>query len=1036
MNANPLFGAPPAPGSDGAGRAPAAEAALPALAPADDGWEDSLADVDAPDEPGGEPDYGPEDDWAPSAEDRAAVAPTWEDRQAETAALLARAGAGAGTGDGAGAGAPSAPYGPAPIAVDTDELIRDLNPAQRRAVTHSGSPLLIIAGAGSGKTRVLTRRIAHLIATRRARPGEILAITFTNKAAAEMRERVAALIGPVGERMWVSTFHSACVRILRREHEAAGLRSTFSIYDAADSTRLITLIVRELGIDPKRFTPKTFAHRISDLKNELITPAQFAERAVTSNPLERHLAEVYRAYAERLSAANALDFDDIIMRTVALLQTRPAVAEMYRRRFRHILVDEYQDTNHAQYVLVRELVGGPGTSGAVSALPPGELTVVGDSDQSIYAFRGATIRNIEEFEEDYPTARTILLEQNYRSTQNILSAANAVISRNSGRREKNLWTAAGDGAPITGYVADSEHDEARWISAEIDRLADEAGVRPRDVAVFYRTNAQSRALEEAFLRSGQPYKVVGGTRFYERREVKDAIAYLRAVDNPDDDVSLRRILNVPKRGLGDKAEAALVRHAARYGVSFGVAIADAAGEARPRGAGDAASAAGAGAAGAAGAADGTGADETAGAAGGADADGARGQGADGDEPPAVEGLATRARTRVTHFHELLTGLRHQLAAGDGVADILDSALDASGYLAELRASDDPQDAARVENLAELHSVAADFQDANPDGALADFLERVSLVADADQLPPSADLDEDAAREAEDRGRVTLMTVHTAKGLEFPVVFVTGLEDGIFPHSRAMANEADLAEERRLAYVALTRARERLYVTRAAVRSAWGAGNDMPASRFLDDIPAEVMDWKRLVSSMDALRGGGTGWGASWSEGGFSGGRGRSGYGGGRGGAGRRGGSAGRGGVGRGETGRDRAEGRGGIDDDDFAPAIGSGRPKRTGRLGRVETPKDRFEVRRSERLAKRNRPTRLDGSSAGGGAGGADDGALPAAVAGLKVGDRVRHDAYGEGDVVALEGTGRSTVAHVTFTVDGAKSTKRLMLRLAPIARI
>ena len=1015
MNAmNPLFGALSAPGSDGAGRAPAAEAALPALAPADDGWEDSLADVDAPDEPGGEPDYGPEDDWAPSAEDRAAVAPTWEDRQAETAALLARAGAGAG----AGAGAPSAPYGPAPIAVDTDELIRDLNPAQRRAVTHSGSPLLIIAGAGSGKTRVLTRRIAHLIATRRARPGEILAITFTNKAAAEMRERVTALVGPAGERMWVSTFHSACVRILRREHEAAGLRSTFSIYDAADSTRLITLIVRELGIDPKRFTPKTFAHRISDLKNELITPAQFAERAVTSNPLERHLAEVYRAYAERLSAANALDFDDIIMRTVALLQTRPAVAEMYRRRFRHILVDEYQDTNHAQYVLVRELVGGPGTSGAGSALPPGELTVVGDSDQSIYAFRGATIRNIEEFEEDYPTARTILLEQNYRSTQNILSAANAVISRNSGRREKNLWTAAGDGAPITGYVADSEHDEARWISAEIDRLADEAGVRPRDVAVFYRTNAQSRALEEAFLRSGQPYKVVGGTRFYERREVKDAIAYLRAVDNPDDDVSLRRILNVPKRGLGDKAEAALVRHAARYGVSFGVAIADAAGEARPRGAGDAAGA------GAAGAAD------------GADADGARGQGADGDEPPAVEGLATRARTRVTHFHELLTGLRHQLAAGDGVADILDSALDASGYLAELRASDDPQDAARVENLAELHSVAADFQDANPDGALADFLERVSLVADADQLPPSADLDEDAAREAEDRGRVTLMTVHTAKGLEFPVVFVTGLEDGIFPHSRAMANEADLAEERRLAYVALTRARERLYVTRAAVRSAWGAGNDMPASRFLDDIPAEVMDWKRLVSSMDALRGGGTGWGASWSEGGFSGGRGRSGYGGGRGGAGRRGGSAGRGGVGRGETGRDRAEGRGGIDDDDFAPAIGSGRPKRTGRLGRVETPKDRFEVRRSERLAKRNRPTRLDGSSAGGGAGGADDGALPAAVAGLKVGDRVRHDAYGEGDVVALEGTGRSTVAHVTFTVDGAKSTKRLMLRLAPIARI
>ena len=1008
MNAmNPLFGALSAPGSDGAGRAPAAETVLPALAPADDGWEDSLADVDAPDEPGGEPDYGPEDDWAPSAEDRAAVAPTWEDRQAETAALLARARA-----EAAATGAPSAPYGPAPIAVDTDELTRDLNPAQRRAVTHSGSPLLIIAGAGSGKTRVLTRRIAHLIATRRARPGEILAITFTNKAAAEMRERVAALIGPVGERMWVSTFHSACVRILRREHEAAGLRSTFSIYDAADSTRLVTLVVRELGVDSKRFTPKAFAHRISDLKNELVTPEDFAERAVTSNPFERHLAEVYRAYQARLGAANALDFDDLIMRAVRLLQTRPAVAEMYRRRFRHILIDEYQDTNHAQYVLVRELVGGPGTSGAGSPLPPGELTVVGDSDQSIYAFRGATIRNIEEFEEDYPTARTILLEQNYRSTQNILDAANAVIARNSGRREKRLFTESGAGAPITGYVADSEHDEARWISAEIDRLADEAGVRPRDVAVFYRTNAQSRALEEAFLRSGQPYKVVGGTRFYERREVKDAIAYLRAVDNPDDDVSLRRILNVPKRGLGDKAEAALVRHAARYGVSFGVAIADAAGEERPRG--------GAGAGGTTG--------ETSGAGGAASGE-ARDQGADGDEPPAVEGLTTRARTQVTRFHELLVGLRHQLAAGDGVADILDSALDASGYLAELRASDDPQDAARVENLAELHSVAADFQDANPDGALADFLERVSLVADADQLPPAADLDEEVAREAEDQGRVTLMTVHTAKGLEFPVVFVTGLEDGIFPHSHAMADETELAEERRLAYVALTRARERLYVTRAAVRSAWGAANAMPASRFLDDIPAEVMDWKRLASSMDALRGGGTGWGAGWGEGGFSGGRGRSGRGGGRGEAGRRGGFASRGGAGR-----DRAEDRGGADDDDFAPAIGSGRPKRTGRLGRVETPKDRFEARRAERMAKRGRPTRLDGSSAG--ADGADGGALPAAVAGLKVGDRVRHDAYGEGDVVALEGTGRSTVARVTFTVDGVKNTKRLILRLAPIARI
>ena len=974
MNAmNSLFGALPMPGSGGAATPPP-EAALPALIPAAGSFDDdSWADVEAPEE-----DWGPED--APPPEDESAAAPTWEERQDEVSALVARAQANAAAAraraDGtAPAGRPSGrPWG---VTVsDPAELLSGLNPAQEAAVTHAGAPLLIIAGAGSGKTRVLTHRIAHLIATGRARPGEILAITFTNKAAAEMRERVTALVGPAGERMWVSTFHSACVRILRREHEAAGLRSTFSIYDAADSTRLITLIVRELGIDPKRFTPKTFAHRISDLKNELITPAQFAERAVTSNPLERHLAEVYRAYAQRLSAANALDFDDIIMRTVALLQTRPAVAEMYRRRFRHILVDEYQDTNHAQYVLVRELVGGPGTSGAGSALPPGELTVVGDSDQSIYAFRGATIRNIEEFEEDYPSARTILLEQNYRSTQNILSAANAVISRNSGRREKNLWTAAGDGAPITGYVADSEHDEARWISQEVDRLSDEHGVHPRDVAVFYRTNAQSRALEEAFMRAGQPYKVIGGTRFYDRREIKDAIAYLRAVDNPDDDVNLRRILNVPKRGLGDKAEGALAEHAARYAVSFGQAVADAAGAPRESQTGET--------------------EETDG-----QAPSATGAG----EPPEVEGLTTRARNQVRGFHELLTTLRHMVTAGDGVADVLDSALDASGYLAELRASDDPQDATRVENLAELHSVASDFQAANPDGTLADFLERVSLVADSDQLPPSADLEDEDARQAEEQGQITLMTVHTAKGLEFPVVFVTGMEDGTFPHSRSLTEETELAEERRLAYVALTRARERLYLTRAAVRSAWGAANAMPASRFLDDVPDETIDWKRLASSMEALRGGGTGWGSSWGEGGFgSGGR-------------RTGGS------------RQGSYSGGYSDDDDFAPPVGAG-TKRSGKLGRVETAQDRAAKRASARLEARGK------QSAPSPAGAAAPEDLPAAVAGLRTGDQVRHDSYGVGTVVGLEGKGRSLTARVEFVIDGAPTTKRLILRYAPVAKI
>lgn len=859
-----------------------------------------------------------------------------------------------------------------------EQLLQGLNPAQYEAVIYQGGPLLIVAGAGSGKTRVLTHRIAYLLATGRARGSEILAITFTNKAAAEMRERLETLVGGAGKYMWVLTFHSACVRILRREHEAAGLRSSFSIYDATDSQRLITLIVRELGIDPKRFTPKAFANRISDLKNELITPLQFAETANTSNPFERHLAEVYRAYNQRLKAANALDFDDIIMRTVQLLRAKPAIAQLYRRRFRHVLVDEYQDTNHAQYVLVRELVG-VGSQG-----PSGELTVVGDSDQSIYAFRGATIRNIEEFEKDFPNSHTILLEQNYRSTQNILSAANAVISQNDGRRAKNLWTALGDGEKIVGYVADSEYDEARWVSQEIERLGEENGVRPGQVAVFYRTNAQSRALEEAFMRAGLPYKVVGGTRFYERKEIKDALAYLRAVDNPDDTVSLRRIFNVPKRGLGQKAEATLAAHAEQYGISFGQAISDAAGRARP---------------------------ET----------------PDGQITltPPVAGLATRTRTQVRRFDDILEGLRTQLREGAGVAELLDAALDASGYLAELRASDDPQDASRVENLAELHAVAEDFQQENPTGTLAEFLERVSLVADSDQIP-----DDDGGQ-----GQVTLMTVHTAKGLEFPVVFVSGFEDGTFPHSRSLADEAELAEERRLAYVALTRARERLYLTRAAVRSAWGASNVMVASRFLDDIPPELMRWEREASSMDSLRAGYGGFSSGGYGGGYrEGGYGDGGYGGGgsyRGGRGDGGGyqggtgssyGGGYGGGYQGGSGRSYGGNYGGSgnygggrqvdEDDDFSAPIGTGR-RSSGKLGRVESAKDRAKTRRSQKLGVKAEPE--------------------AEESGIKLGDKVRHDAYGVGTVIALEGSGKSTVAKVEFS-DGV--VKRLMLRYAPVVKL
>ena len=846
-----------------------------------------------------------------------------------------------------------------------EQLLQGLNPAQYEAVIYQGGPLLIVAGAGSGKTRVLTHRIAYLLATGRARGSEILAITFTNKAAAEMRERLETLVGGAGKYMWVLTFHSACVRILRREHEAAGLRSSFSIYDATDSQRLITLIVRELGIDAKRFTPKAFANRISDLKNELITPLQFAETANTSNPFERHLAEVYRAYNQRLKAANALDFDDIIMCTVQLLRAKPAIAQLYRRRFRHVLVDEYQDTNHAQYVLVRELVG-VGSQG-----PSGELTVVGDSDQSIYAFRGATIRNIEEFEKDFPNSHTILLEQNYRSTQNILSAANAVISQNDGRRAKNLWTALGDGEKIVGYVADSEYDEARWVSQEIERLGEENGVRPGQVAVFYRTNAQSRALEEAFMRAGLPYKVVGGTRFYERKEIKDALAYLRAVDNPDDTVSLRRIFNVPKRGLGQKAEATLAAHAEQYGISFGQAISDAAGRARP-------------------------------------------QTPDGQITlaPPVAGLATRTRTQVRRFDDILEGLRTQLREGAGVAELLDSALDTSGYLAELRASDDPQDASRVENLAELHAVAEDFQQENPTGTLAEFLERVSLVADSDQIP-----DDDGGQ-----GQVTLMTVHTAKGLEFPVVFVTGFEDGTFPHSRSLADEAELAEERRLAYVALTRARERLYLTRAAVRSAWGASNVMVASRFLDDIPPELMRWEREASSMDSLRAGYGG----FSSGGYGGGYREGGYGGGGSYRGGRGDGSGygsgygggyQGGSGRSYGGNYSGSGNYGggrrvDEDDDFSAPIGTGQ-RSSGKLGRVESAKDRAKARRSQKLGVKAEPE--------------------AEESGIKLGDKVRHDAYGVGTVIALEGSGKSTVAKVEFS-DGV--VKRLMLRYAPVVKL
>jgi DNA helicase-2/ATP-dependent DNA helicase PcrA len=686
-------------------------------------------------------------------------------------------------------------------ALDAESLLEGLNPQQRAAVLHEGSSLLIVAGAGSGKTRVLTHRIAYLLAARGVRPGQVLAITFTNKAAGEMKERVAALVGPRASSMWVSTFHSACVRILRREATRVGLKSSFSIYDAADSLRLMTLVCRELNLDPKRYPPRSFIAQVSNLKNELVDFESFAEQASgeEGTPAEQTLADAYRMYQQRLRQANALDFDDLIMTTVNVLQAFPDVAQYYRRRFRHVLVDEDQDTNAAQYVLIRELVGGSltevadrkpvlavdgtvvreGREGQQIDVPPAELTVVGDADQSIYAFRGASIRNIIEFEADYPDARTILLEQNYRSTQTILSAANAVIARNPDRKPKKLWTSAGEGPKIVGYVADSEHDEAAFVAEEIDRLHDQHAVRAGDVAVFYRTNAQSRALEEVLVRVGLPYKIVGGTRFYERREVKDALAYLRVLANGADTVNLRRILNVPKRGIGDRAEAVVSVLADRERIPFVEALARA------------------------------------------------------DEAP---GIATRSLTCIRAFTQLLEDLRTIVDGGGGPATVLEAVLEQTGYLAELRASHDPQDETRVENLAELVQVAREFEEGSPDGSLTDFLERVSLVADSDDIP-----DDDV----EDNGVVTLMTLHTAKGLEFPVVFLTGLEDGVFPHMRALADATELAEERRLAYVGITRARERLYLTRAMVRSAWGAPSYNPASRFIDELPGELLDWRRV-----------------------------------------------------------------------------------------------------------------------------------------------------------------------------------------------
>ena len=882
-----------------------------------------------------------------------------------------------------------------PSLCDPQSLIKDLNPQQMEAVKYYGQALLIGAGAGSGKTRVLTRRIAWLLA-HGFWASSILAITFTNKAAAEMRERLAALVGPEAEHMWISTFHSACVRILRRDGKEIGLTSGFSIYDTADCERLVKLISGDLNIDTKRYTPRMLLGKISDCKNSLTSwqdqlksvncdykPGQRGYQ-VSAGDVDELVAVVYAEYQHRLAMANAVDFDDLIMRTVELFQRCPQVSEYYRHKFRYVFVDEYQDTNHAQYVLVRELSGidsgdqpDPQMRGA-GRVGPSWITVVGDSDQSIYAFRGADIRNIQDFEQDFPNAKTIMLEQNYRSTQTILDAANAVIARNENRKPKKLWTALGEGDKIVGYAADNAQQEAGWIANEIARIHEEEGIAYRDIAIMYRANAQSRSLEEAMINANLPYQLVGGTKFYERKEIKDALAYLQAIVNPADNVNVRRILNVPKRGLGVRAEGLIASYADAHDTTFFGAI---------------------------------------------------------EHMEQIEGMSARTTKPLGVFRDMMHGLAdfakdHDTKPSEVVAEVLSK----SGILEELQRSEDPQDASRVDNLSQLQSVAAEFEQNTPDATLAGFLETTALVADSDQLPG----------ENEDSGKVTMMTLHTAKGLEYPYVFLTGMEQGTFPHQRAMEDTSELAEERRLAYVGITRAKRRLYVTRAAVRAQWGQANDMMPSQFLDEIPDELIDWKRREAGVERMRAswrndddefggwdddddfgsvpfGGSSYGKS-SYGGSSYGSGtygsRSSYGSSSYGSGRAqyGGSSARGASSLYGSSSQRSYAGAGSSSS-YGSSYGSyGSGKSSGKSGKVTT----------RRVKPKTKPVDLTKSSQAS----QTDNRSGLSISDVHVGDRLTHDHFGMGTVIEIQDKGANSVITVDF---GNGEVKRLLLRMAPI---
>ena len=802
---------------------------------------------------------------------------------------------------------------PAQPASGQSRLLEGLNPAQRVAVEYRGAALLIVAGAGSGKTSVLTRRIAGLLESGEAWPSQVLAITFTNKAAAEMRERVQELVGRGAEGMWISTFHSACVRILRREAEHFGFTKNFTIYDSADSRALLKRIIKDLGADTFGFTVSSASGRISKLKNELQDVESYARGANFNDPTEAMFLEIFRAYTRGLSSANAFDFDDLIGQTVYLFRAFPQVAALYQRRFRHILVDEYQDTNHAQYALIRELTRAPRTdllagatgfdgrmlSDPTRELEPASLTVVGDSDQSIYAFRGADIRNIVEFERDFSGAKVVLLEQNYRSTQNILTAANAVISNNFDRKDKKLFTTVGDGEKIVGFTGYSQHDEAQFIADEIVTLH-ETGVQYRDIAVFYRTNAQTRALEEVFIRSALPYRVLGGTKFYERAEIKDVMGYLIAVANPADPMALRRIMNTPKRGIGPATEAALQSHADKSDKTLREAMREA--------------------------------DQL--------------------------GLGPKVTGAILRLGAILDEVA--LTADTApVADILTALLSKTGFVEALRASRDPQDEARAENVEELVAVTKEFQKNNPEGTLIDFLTETSLVAAADELDDSS-------------GTVSLMTLHTAKGLEYEAVFLTGVEEDLLPHRMSAGEPGGPAEERRLFYVGITRARRRLYLSLAMTRAQFGEVNVAMPSRYLQEIPAELIDW-RQSPGMANSRGGTQPRAINANRAGFGG-----------------------------------------------APALGSGASDYSLDAGAPGA----TALARAARNAARPKTEWTSGVTNTV----RDNGDLT-----LRPGDRIRHLDFGEGRVSAVSGSGTKSIAEVQFDTAGRK---RLLIKISPIEKI